>query len=803
MLFFFPSHGEEVATIMPNFTDTTPSTRSHMFARLGALVAFGIVAVCLMAAILIGLAAAVAYPSLPTLEVLTDYHPKIPLRIYSAEGFLLGEFGDERRTVVRIAEVPADLKHAILAAEDERFFEHSGVDYIGVLRAARSNFVSGETKQGASTITMQVARNFFLTKEKTLARKFNEALLAFKIEANLTKDEILELYVNQIYLGQRAYGFASAAQTYYGKSLQQLSLAETAMLAGLPKAPSRDNPVANPKRARQRQQYVLRRMRDLGFISEEQFQASDMDTPVTRAQAAENAPESDYFTEMVRQAMYERYRDEAYTRGLHVFTTLIKSHQDAAHLAVRKGLLDYDRRHGYRGPEGFVSLSANATEDSREDALQDFSEVAGLFPALVLEAGPQLVKVYRKGGETVDLAGDSLRFAQAALSDKTSLNQRIRRGSVIRVAKDDKGRWQMAQLPEVEGALVSMDPVDGRILALVGGFDFSRNKFNHVTQAFRQPGSSFKPFIYSAALEKGFTAATVINDAPLRFEATQTGSEAWEPKNYDGTYDGPMRLRTALAKSKNLVSIRLMQAIGPKYAQDYITRFGFDPKLNPAYLTLALGAGAVTPLQMAVGYSAFANRGFRIQPNYITRVLDDRGKVLEEYQSVRAGDGAERIIDPRNAFLMTSLMQDVIRYGTATKAKSLGRSDLSGKTGTTNDFIDAWFAGYQPSIVAVTWIGFDTPRTLGKGETGGQAALPTWISYMSRALKGVPEAKLVVPAGIVAAKINPESGLRDSGPTGTLNEYFFQEFVPAEQTIVPSDTSGAAAPGEEVRNQLF
>jgi penicillin-binding protein 1A len=773
-----------------------------MIVRIGALFLFGTVALCLILVALLGIAAVSAYPNLPTLEVLTDYHPKIPLRIYSAEGFLLGEFGDERRTVVRIAEVPAELKQAILAAEDERFYEHSGVDYIGVLRAAYSNFVSGETRQGASTITMQVARNFFLTTEKTLTRKFNEALLSFKIEANLTKDEILELYLNQIYLGQRAYGFAAAAQAYYGKSLQQLSLAETAMLAGLPKAPSRFNPVADPKRARQRQQYVLRRMRDLGFITAEQYHNADVDAPPVRAQAAEKAIQADYFTEMVRQAVYDRYREEAYSRGLHVFTTLIKTHQDAAHQSLRKGLLDYDRRHGYRGAEATVALPSRPSQDKLDDALQEYTEVEGLFPAIVTEASPQSVKAYLKGGETVDLAGEGLRFAQSALGDKVPLAQRIRRGSIIRLMKDDKGRWQVGQIPEVEGALVSIDPVDGRIIALVGGFDFNRNKFNHVTQALRQPGSSFKPFIYSAALEKGFTAATVINDAPLRFEAGQTGSEAWEPKNYDGSFGGPMRLRAALAKSKNLVSVRIMQAIGPKYAQDYIARFGFDPKLNPPFLTLALGAGAATPLQMAVGYSAFANGGFRIEPNYIARIVDDRGRTLEESQPTRAGSGAERIIDPRNAFLMTSLMQDVIRYGTATKAKSLGRSDLAGKTGTTNEFIDAWFAGYQPSLVAVAWIGFDTPRTLGKGETGGQAALPVWIGYMSTALKGVPEAKLTPPAGIVSARINPESGLRDSGPTGTLTEYFFQEFLPAEQTLIPANGAGGSA-AEEVRNQLF
>lgn len=772
-----------------------------MIVRIGALFLFGFVALCLVLIALLGIAAVSAYPNLPALDVLTDYHPKIPLRIYSAEGFLLGEFGEERRTVVKVAEVPERLKQAILAAEDERFYEHSGVDYLGVLRAAYSNFTAGETRQGASTITMQVARNFFLTKEKTLARKFNEALLSFKIEANLTKDEILELYLNQIYLGQRAYGFESAAQTYYGKSLQQLSLAEIAMLAGLPKAPSRFNPVANPVRARQRQQYVLRRMRDLGFITAEQYQSADVDAPPVRAQANEKSMHADYFTEMVRQAVYDRYREESYTRGLHVFTTLMKSHQDAAQHSLRKGLIDYDRRHGYRGPEANVSVPARATAEDLGDLLQDYREIEGLLPALVTEATPQTIKAFTKSGEMIELSSETLRFVQAALGDKVPLEQRIRRGAIIRLVKNDKGRWQISQIPEVEGALVSMDPVDGRVLALVGGFDFDRNKFNHVTQAIRQPGSAFKPFVYSAALEKGFTAATVINDAPLRFEAGQTGGEAWVPKNYDGSFDGPMRLRTALAKSKNLVSVRIMQAIGPKYGQDYIARFGFDPRLNPPYLTLALGAGGVTPMQMAVGYSAFANGGFRIEPHYITRIVDDRGKVMEEWQPARAGAGAERIIDPRNAFIMTSLMQDVIRYGTATKAKSLGRSDLAGKTGTTNDFVDAWFAGYQRSLVAIAWIGYDTPRTLGKGETGGHAALPMWIGYMGTALKGVPEAKLSPPPGVISVKINPESGLRDSGPTGTLAEYFFQEFVPAEQPLIPSGS--ASGPSEEVRNQLF
>ncbi|MFN7086601.1 MAG: penicillin-binding protein 1A [Burkholderiales bacterium] len=753
-------------------------------------------------ALLLAFAVALVYPTLPSLEALTDYQPKIPLRVYSADGKLIGEFGEEKRAVVAIGSVPRPMISAILAAEDERFYQHRGVDYLGVARAALSNFVSGGVKQGASTITMQVARNFFLSKEKTLARKFNEMLLAFKIEHNLSKDQILELYINQIYLGQRAYGFAAAAQVYFGKPLEKLTLAEYAMLAGLPKAPSRYNPVVNFKRAKQRQQYVLGRMRALGLISDEQFAEADGQHLVVKKDAGEYAVRAEYVAEMVRQLMYERYQEDAYSKGIRVYTTLATSHQEAAYAALRRGVQEYDRRHGYRGPEGFADLPAQLTDDALEDALQDTVDYDDLYAAVVIEASPRHVKAYRKGGEVLSLTEDGLKFASRMLGEKASPNQRLRRGALIRVQQDEKGRWQIAQLPAVEAALVSVDPRDGAVRALVGGFDFSRNQYNHVTQALRQPGSSFKPFVYSAALEKGLTTATVINDAPLTFTAAQTGSEPWEPKNYDGKFEGPMRLRTALAKSKNLVSVRILQAIGPQYVQDYIARFGFDPKLHPPYLTMALGAGNVTPIQMVAAYSVFANGGYRIAPYIIERVVDARGNVLMEAKPRRVGEDAERVIDARNAFIMTSLMQDVIKRGTAMRALKLGRSDLAGKTGTTNDFIDAWFCGFGPNLVSVAWVGFDNPHTLGRNETGGNVALPIWMGYMGAALKGVPEQLPAVPEGVLALRVNPETGLRVPDGQAGVVDYFYQEFPPPEHAS-PGGPIVGEKPPEEVRNPLF
>ena len=762
-------------------------------------VTFLVLAIPMAALMLATFAIILAYPALPSLEIMTDYHPKIPLRVFTADGVLIGEFGEERRALVRLQDVPELLKQAILAAEDERFYQHGGVDYYGVARAALSNFVSGGARQGASTITMQVARNFFLSKEKTFIRKFNEMLLAFKIEHSLSKDQILQLYINQIYLGQRAYGFAAAAQIYFGKSLSDLTLAEIATLAGLPKAPSSFNPVANPKRAKIRQQYVLRRMLQLGDISDAQFLAADKAQLTVKGALQGYTVHADYFAEMVRQAMYQRYKDDAYHKGFRVYTTLNSEHQRAAYRAVRAGVLAYDQRHGYRGPEGFVDLPAGADDETLEDLLQKFHDSDDLIAGAVLDASSKQVRVFVRGGNRITIRGEGLDFVQASLSGKVSANKRIRRGAIIRIRKDVKGAWTITQMPTVQASLISINPEDGAILALVGGFDFDRSKFNHVTQALRQPGSSFKPFIYSAALEKGFTPATIINDAPLRFEASETGSEAWEPKNYDGKFSGPMRLRTALAKSKNLVSVRIMQEITPRYAQDYITRFGFDPKFQPAYLTMALGAGNVTPIQMAAAYSVFANGGYRISPYIIERIEDQRGNNVAQAQPVRAGQGAERAIDARNAFIMNSLLQDVVRSGTAARALQLGRSDLAGKTGTTNDFIDAWFAGYQPRLVAIAWIGYDNPHSLGRNETGSRAALPIWMRYMAKALKGVPEQTLPQPEGVVSAQIDPETGMRVT--TGGISEYFYQEFLPEEEDAMGQ--TSAEQSSDAIRDQLF
>ena len=739
------------------------------------------------------LAAVLVYPTLPSLESLTDYQPKLPLRIYTADGALLGEFGEERRSVVKIEAVPKKLILAILAAEDDRFFAHGGVDYMGVARAAWANVSRGGAREGASTITMQVARNFFLSPEKTVTRKFNEVLMSFKIEHNLNKNQILELYINQIYLGQRAYGFAAAAQIYFGKTLDKLSVAEMAMMAGLPKAPSRNNPVANPAQAGKRQHYVLGRMHDLKYISDAEYQAALKEKLHVRHDISISEAPGEYVAEMARLLMIERYQDATYTSGFKIYTTLRKLDQEAASEAVRQGVLDYDRRHGWRGPEAQLVLPPKPSEEALDDLLQDYDEAGGLIPALVLAADSKQVKVFAKNEGFLDLSGEALAFVQKSLQDKAK--SKFKPGAVIRVAKDSKSRWQVAQLPQVEAALVAMNPVDGAIRALIGGFDFGRNKFNHVIQAWRQPGSSFKPFIYSAALEKGLTPATIINDAPIVLSPAQTGGKLWEPKNYDGTYAGPIRMRMALTKSKNLVSIRILQTIGTRYAQDYITRFGFNAEQHPPYLTMALGAGSSTLFQMASAYSIFANGGYRVNPYYISRILDARGKVLAQANPVRAGETAERAIDARNAFIMTSMMQDVVRFGTAARAMQLGRGDLAGKTGTTNDQVDAWFCGFNPSLVAVAWIGFDQPRSLGGNETGAQAALPIWMNYMGRALKGEPEIAPSAPDGVVSVIIDPASGKRSSEGRA---EFFYQENLPSER---PS--WGDEGAGEDVKSQIF
>ena len=711
---------------------------------------------------MVAIALAVAFPNLPDISDLSDYRPKLPLRVYSAEGDLMAEFGEERRNLTPIAEIPKVMTNAVLAIEDARFYQHGGVDYLGVIRAGLAN-VGKAKSQGASTITMQVARNVYLSSEKTFTRKIYEILLTFKLEHLLSKDQILEIYMNQIFLGNRAYGFAAASEAYYSKPLKEITIAEAAMLAGLPKAPSAYNPISNPQRARIRQRHIIDRMLENGFITPKEAEAAKNQELKIKSGHSNTHVHADYVAEMVRQLMYNQYGDETYTRGLDVRTTVRTADQNAAYKALRRGIMDFERRQIYRGPEKFVVLPSKPgeIEEAIDEVLDDHPDNGDVMAAVVLEADSKKIKAMRQGGVLVEIVGDGLKPAQSGLSEKAPPNIKLRKGAVIRVAKTVKDTWEITQLPEVEGAFVALDPRDGSIKALVGGFDFRKNKFNHVTQAWRQPGSSFKPFIYSAALEKGFTPATVVNDAPLFFDAGVTGGQPWEPKNYDGTFEGPMTLRRGLAKSKNMISIQILRSIGTQYAQEWVRRFGFDAEKHPAYLTMALGAGSVTPMQMVVGYSTFANGGYRVNPWLVSMVTEQRGKVLVESKPPSLSE-TERVIDARNAFLMTSLLQEVTRSGTAARAQAtLKRPDVYGKTGTTNDSMDAWFAGYNPTLAAVTWIGYDTPRKLGDRETGGGLSLPVWISFMETALKGVPVSEPTAPEGVIHVG----------------NEWFYEEYA--------------------------
>ncbi len=697
----------------------------------------------------VGIALAVAFPNLPDVTELADYRPKLPLRVLSADGELIAEFGEERRNLTPIEDIPPVMINAVLAIEDARFYQHSGVDYIGLLRAALANL--GQAKsQGASTITMQVARNVYLSSEKSYLRKIYEVLLTLKLEALLSKDQILEIYMNQIFLGHRAYGFASAAQVYYGKSLKELSIAEAAMLAGLPKAPSAYNPISNPKRARARQLYIIERMQENGFITAEQARAAKDEQLVLRRDSSREPLHAEYLAEMARQVVYEQYGAETYTRGLTVHTTLDANAQRAAYAALRRGVLDYERRQHYRGPEKFITLPADAKAraEAIDEVIASRPDSGELKTAVVLEASARKVVVVRGDDEPITITGEGLKPVQSGLSDKAPPNLRLRPGAVVRVVKSERG-WGLTQLPEVESAFVALDPRSGEIKALVGGFDFEKNKFNHATQAWRQPGSSFKPFIYSAALEKGVTPATQVNDAPLYFSAGVTGGQPWEPKNYDGKFEGQMSVRTALAKSKNMASIRILQTVGASEAQQWVTRFGFDADKHPPYLTMALGAGSVTPLQMAAGYGVFANGGRYAAPRFISRITDHKGKVLQE-SPTPSPEQMPQVIEERNAFVMNQLLNEVTRSGTAARAQAtLQRPDLYGKTGTTNDAVDAWFVGYQPTLVSAVWVGYDSPRNLGSRETGGGLALPIWIAFMQEALRNTPVAELPVPPGLV------------------------------------------------------
>jgi penicillin-binding protein 1A len=734
--------------------DTPNSPKKPRRSLLGRVLlgVFGtLFAMGLCAGLLIGYALIVMEPNLPSLEALTDYQPKVPLRVYTADHVLIGEFGDERRNLVRFQDIPDVMKEAVLAIEDYRFYEHGGVDFIGILRAGLEDILHGGATQGASTITMQVARNFFLSSEKTYTRKIYEMMLAYKIESALTKDQILELYMNQIYLGERAYGFAAAARVYFGTDLKNITLAQAAMLAGLPKAPSAYNPIVNPKRAKIRQQYILKRMLDLGYITPAQYDQAIHEQLHPHSLNNEYSVHAEYVAEMVRQIMYAQYKEDTYTKGLVVTTTITADDQESAYEALRHGVLDYDKRHGYRGPEANINLPTNQDDRDQaiDDVLSDHPDDGEITAAVVLTASPKQITAQNLDGDTLTVNPDGLKFVAYALGPRAKDSERIRPGSVIRLVQDAKGAWSVVQLPQVEGALVSLNPQDGAIRAMVGGFDFNKNKFNHVTQAWRQPGSGFKPFIFSAALEKGFAPASIINDAPLYFPPTMPGGEAWAPKD-DDQPEGPMTLRVALEKSKNLVAIRVLNAIGVNYAQQYVVQhFGFDADKTPPYLPMALGAGQVTPLQMAAAYAVIANGGYRVNPYLISSVTDSRGDVLAKAAPLVAGESAPRSIDARNAYVMTSLLQSVAQQGTGAGTNVLKRTDLAGKTGTTNEARDGWFSGFQHTLVAVAWMGYDQPKSLGSREFGAQLALPIWVEYMGHALRGVPQYQDPMPPGLV------------------------------------------------------
>jgi len=703
---------------LPTLPDPLRRQRGFLNPNIAKFIGLSILGLGIAGALLVVYALIFINPRLPSLDLITDYRPKVPLRIWSEDKVLLGEFGEEKRSLVKLDDIPADMKNAVLAIEDYRFYEHGGIDWIGIARALVTDVLRGSASQGASTITMQVARNVFLTKEK-------------------------------IYLGQRAFGFAAAARTYFGKDLKDVSLAEAAMLAGLPKAPSAYNPIVNPKRAHIRQQYILQRMLDVGFITQAQYDKASKEELKVRAPGSQYTVHAEYVNEMVRQMVYAQYKEDTYTQGFNVYTTVNAADQQAAYLAVRKGVMDYDRRHGYRGPEETIELPSNAEDRASaiDDVMDDHPDNDDILAAVVVAASPKQIDAVLRNGDKISVKGEALRFVASALSEKAKKDVRIGPGALIRVMQDAKQNWQVVQLPQVEAALVSVVPQDGAIRALVGGFDFTQNNFNHVTQAWRQPGSTFKPFIYSAALEKGFAPASIVNDAPVSYPAGP-GQPNWEPKD-DETPAGPITVRTALQKSVNLVAIRTLDYIGVPYAKDFITgTYGFDADKVPPYLPMALGAGQTNPLQLSAAYSVFANGGYKIQPYLISQITDARGKVLSKAEPLIVGNGAPRVVAERNSYMMTNLLKSVAQRGTGARSNSIGRTDLAGKTGTTNDAVDGWFAGYQRTLATVVWMGYDQPKSLGGMEFGAQLALPIWVDYMAKALKGVPQFDQPAPDGI-------------------------------------------------------
>ncbi len=761
------------------------------------------IGLALFAVGLLAIAVLTTYPKLPSLDAVQNYQPRMPLMIYSSDGKLIGSYGEERRAFTEIKDFPQVLKNAVIAAEDKRFYDHWGVDVIGVGRAIIGNLTSGGVQSGASTITQQVARNFYLTNERTLTRKFNEALLAYKIEQSLTKDQILELYFNQIYLGQRAYGFAAASQVYFNKPVQELTLAEASMLAGLPKFPSAANPLVNPKRAKQRQEYILNNMVELGMITPEQKNAAFNEELHYERHVQDIDQTSLYVAEMARQELYEKYGEDAYTQGFKVYTTVDTDSQRVATNALRKTLRGFDRGSAYRGAEGYLELSKDTDEDTEEIVgkyLSTMHAVDGLEPAVVITASKSKgITAQITTGERIQLTPAQMGGARNAVLNAKLEEAQIRPGAVIRVQKVKGSGWRIAQEPALQGALVALDARTGAVRALVGGYNFHSKNFNRATQAMRQPGSSFKPFVYSAGLSKGMTAATLINDEPISIPGAGRGGRPWTPKNSDGRYDGPITLRHALTRSKNMVSIRILMATGVNYTQQYIQKFGFKPNNHPANLSMALGAGSSTPLQMAEGYAVFANGGYKVSAYVIDKIYDSQDHLKAQMQPLVAGENAPQVIDPRNAYIMYKMMQDVVKYGTARGALALGRSDIAGKTGTTNDNKDAWFVGFNPDIVTAVYIGFDKPRSMGRAGYGGTIALPVWVEYMRHALKGKPSTGMKVPGGMV---------LRGG-------EYFYKERQTTDPSLridnsssrsdsdgtigKPADTDSGAAAERELR----
>ena len=746
-------------------------------------------------------------PKLPSAESLRTVQLQIPLRIFSEEGLLMAEFGEKRRIPAAYEDIPPKLIQAFLAAEDDRFFEHPGVDYQGLIRAAYSLAMTGEKAQGGSTITMQVARNFFLSNEKTYLRKINEIILSLEIENTLSKEEILALYLNKIFLGQRAYGVGAAAEVYYGKKLEDLTLAQMAMIAGLPKAPSTTNPITSPERAQNRRNYVLKRMLDVGYISQAEYEEALQEEVSARYHGREIEVYAPYVAEMVRTYLVEEYGEEIYEQGIRAYTTIKAKHQQAATRALQDALLAYDKRHGYRGAVAKVDLAELPDLAAAELHLKDYPIIGLISPALVMNIEENTAQVFIKRVGQVELPFSAVSWAQPQLSANSmgkkpqTITDVLAIGDIIYLRALEEDNWQLTQIPEAQAALVSLASEDGAITSLQGGFDFFQNKFNRVTQSKRQPGSGFKPFVYSAALEKGYTAATVVNDAPVVFD--DPGLEnVWRPENYSGRFFGPTRLEEALTHSRNLVSIRLLRDIGIAYTVDYVQRFGFKPDQVPPNLSIALGSGSAAPLDMARAYATLANGGHLIDPYIISRIENASGEVLMQTKPQKVCDScnteflseeetlmqaellgfypAKQVITPQNAFIINSMLRDVVKFGTGRQALSLNRGDLAGKTGTTNDQLDAWFNGYTPDLVAIAWVGFDNPRTLGRYETGGRAALPMWIDFMRVALEDQPEAPFSQPVDMVTVRIDPETGLlARPGDENAIYETFHKDNVPA------------------------